>query len=176
MKQYQIFNWCLTIVCRYNTNRYCICDPFSQQIQKQLHKREREISKKKNDVLKTSNRRSYSGYAFNGANVAKDWETKTMRPWLSQVLNQNAYPQVKQPKKKKFIYEHYCAQLQLSAGYHSQAKYLNIGQHCIRDKIKCGGIELEYILTTNMPANFVTKILAFEKHYQWTRNLRMTKL
>ncbi|KAH8280202.1 hypothetical protein KR054_009581, partial [Drosophila jambulina] len=127
-------------------------------------------------------RRSFTGFAFKFASAAISWESRKqrtvvlssteadymalsdsskeavhLRSFLTEVLGQ---------LKTTVIHNDYqgAGQLARNPVFHKRTKHVDIRHHFIRELIEEGTISVNYILTTEMPADILTKGLGASKH------------
>lgn len=57
--------------------------------------------------------------------------------------------------------------------YHSRTKHIDVRHHFVREVLKDGIIKIEYIPTTKMAADILTKGLPKQKYYSCINDLRL---
>lgn len=55
--------------------------------------------------------------------------------------------------------------------FHARTKHVEVEYHFVRDLIKAGKINLEYVATQDNPADILTKALGTELHEKHVRSL-----
>lgn len=55
--------------------------------------------------------------------------------------------------------------------YHNRSKHIDVKHHFVRETIRSGKIEVNYLSTNEMPADLLTKGLCAAKHYQFMETL-----
>lgn len=134
----------------------------------------------------TEERRSCTGYVFMFQDGAISWNSKRQQTialstteaeymgisaatqeaiWLRQ-LHIELWPATKVPTITLFCDNQSAIKLTGNSAYHAKSKHIDVRHHYIRDKVKCGDIRIEYIPTTSMLADCLTKALAKPKHHQ----------
>ncbi|KAH0818354.1 hypothetical protein GEV33_004437 [Tenebrio molitor] len=137
-------------------------------------------------------RRSYTGYVFNFANVAVSWESRKqrtvamssteaeymalsestkeaihLRRFLSEVLDQPSTTII-------FNDNQGAGQLSKNNVFHNRTKHVDIRHHFIREAVERGDIKVEYLPTDQMPADVLTKGLSSPKQNKCIHALGMT--
>jgi hypothetical protein len=137
-------------------------------------------------------RRSYTGYVFNFANVAVSWESRKqrtvamssteaeymalsestkeaihLRRFLSEVLDQPSTTII-------FNDNQGAGQLSKNHVFHNRTKHVDIRHHFIREAVEREDIKVEYLPTDQMPADVLTKGLSSPKQNKCIHALGMT--
>ncbi len=55
-------------------------------------------------------------------------------------------------------------------------RHVDIHQHWLREQVKDGRIKIEWVKTTEIPANGLTKALPRQKHENFVRQLKMSDI
>lgn len=128
-------------------------------------------------------RRSVTGYIFKSGGGAISWNTKR-QPTVALSSTEAEYMAVSSatqealwlkgleaeliPSSPKSTIIHCdnkgAISLALTNAYHPRTKHIDVRHHFVRDKIDEGLINLKYISTADMNADFLTKPLDFKKH------------
>jgi hypothetical protein len=141
----------------------------------------------------TDDRRSTSGYAFNLGNGSISWRAKKHSAvasssteaeyiaadyaskeatWLRNLLKEIGYKQ----DNTTNIFCDYTGAIALTkdASFHARTKHIDIKHHFVREKVENREIKFEYIPTSEMVADILTKALPRPKHEKFTRLLGLS--
>lgn len=143
----------------------------------------------------TVDRRSYSGYAFLLAGAAICWEARKQRTValssveaeymaISEATKEAIYlrgmlQDTVRPCDKIILFNDSQGAQRLvysTAVHHSRTKHIDLRHHFIRDCCASGEIELQYMSTSDMPADILTKGLTGNKHLNCINKLGMVNL
>ena len=140
-------------------------------------------------------RRSTSGYCFLLANGVISWGSKKQQSvalssteseymalskatteaiWLRKLLSELGFPQT----NPTTIYSDSQSAIALTANpkYHSRSKHIDTQYHFTREKVLSQEIILQFISTTEMAADILTKSLPAEKHHLCMLKLGMSSI
>ena len=130
-------------------------------------------------------RRSYTGYCFLLGRSAISWDSKKQRTValstteaeymaLAEASKEAVYLQrflnelgADMAENVKLMCDNMSAQkLGKNPVYHSRSKHIDVKHHFVREMLTEGTIKLEYVPTTEMVADILTKALPKQKH-EW---------
>jgi hypothetical protein len=94
--------------------------------------------------------------------------------WLHHFLEELGFP----PKDPTTIYADNWSVIAVAKNpeHHGQMKQLLLSYHWIHDQVETGTIQLEYISTTEMTADVMTKALGHVKHEHCCAKLGLVRL
>ncbi|CAH2104034.1 unnamed protein product [Euphydryas editha] len=144
----------------------------------------------------TIDRRSYTGYSFILAGCVISYESKKQRT-VALSSTEAEYMALSEACKeaiylKNLMYEmceldskiplclysdnQSCIKLTANPLFHKRTKHIDIRHHFIRECIKNNKINVEYISSSNMPADILTKSLCTSKHYKFLKLLGISEI
>jgi hypothetical protein len=139
----------------------------------------------------TVDRRSYTGYCFIMSGSVISFESRKQRTIalssceseymaLSEACKEAIYLQnllrdIMKPSDSTPIclYSDSQSSIKLAANplYHKRTKHIDVRHHFVRDCVYHNKVKLDYVSTSNMPADLLTKSLGAEKHYKFLRSM-----
>ncbi|XP_049317564.1 uncharacterized protein LOC125780091 [Bactrocera dorsalis] len=141
----------------------------------------------------STDRRSYSGFAFIYAGSSISWEARKQRT-VSLSSTESEYIAITEAAKEalslkgalkevgiectsvKLFNDNQSAQkLAVSSNFHPRTKHIDVRHHFIRDCVRDKAITLEYMSTLKMPADILTKGLTELKHSNCSSSLGLTE-
>ncbi|XP_036322252.1 secreted RxLR effector protein 161-like [Rhagoletis pomonella] len=140
----------------------------------------------------TTDRRSYSGFAFMFAGSSISWEARKQRT-VSLSSTEAEYLAITEAAKEALYLKGAlnevgieCASIKLyndnqsaqklatSFNFRPRTKHIDVRHHFIRDCVQNNIIKLQYMPTESMPADVLTKALTQAKHISCSSNLGLT--
>ncbi|CAK9827482.1 Retrovirus-related Pol polyprotein from transposon TNT 1-94 [Anthophora retusa] len=128
-------------------------------------------------------RRSYTGYIFRYAGGAVSWSARKQRT-VAMSSAEAEYMALSEAAKEAIYLRSFLAEIvgkinttnifcdNQSAGlmaknavHHERTKHIDMRYHFVRDAVQRGEINVNYLSTTEMPADILTKGLNGQKHY-----------
>lgn len=139
-------------------------------------------------------RKSYTGYAFTYANGAISWESRKQKT-VAVSSTEAEYMALSDSTKEAIYLKRFsneilgnnnpvciyndnqsAEKLCRNPIFHNRTKHVDIRHHFIRDSIERGEVEVKYMRTDDMPADFLTKGLAAPKHNKCAESLGLKLL
>lgn len=131
----------------------------------------------------SDDRRSTTGYVFYSGKAAVSWNTKK-QPTVALSSTEAEYMAVSSAVQEAIWLKSLQRELvpytsktttincdnkgaiclALTTAYHSRTKHIDVRHHFVRDKINEGEINLNYVSTSEMSADFLTKAVNHQKH------------
>ena len=127
-------------------------------------------------------RRSYTGYIFKLSDAAISWDSRKQRT-VAMSSTEAEYMSLSEATKEAIHLRRFLTEIMgqqnstilyndnQGAGllsknpiFHNRTKHMDIRHHFVRDNVIAGTINIEYISTNEMPADFLTKGLSSPKH------------
>lgn len=141
-------------------------------------------------------RRSYTGYSFILSGCVISYESRKQRTValssteaeymaLSEACKEAIYLQnlmvemgVLDSKVPICLFSDNQSSIKLSANplFHKRTKHIDIRHHFVRDCVVNKKIQVEYVSTSNMPADILTKSLCANKHYKFMSSLGISEV
>lgn len=140
-------------------------------------------------------RKSYTGFVFKLSGAAISWESRKQRTValssteaeymaLSEAAREALYLQgflsefeLLDSAKTQVMNDNRGAQLLArNHVFHARSKHIDVRHHFIREVLHGGKLEIKYLPSEEMPANFLTKGLIKDKHYKCLDLIGIKKL
>lgn len=95
-------------------------------------------------------------------------EAVYLRSFLAEIVNEICVTTILSDNQS-------AGQMARNAVYHERTKHIDIRHHFVRDTIRRNEISVDYIPTTEMPADILTKGLSAQRHYDLIPNFGFVK-
>lgn len=135
----------------------------------------------------TLDRRSYTGYVFKMSNAPISWESRKQRTVALSSAEAEYMALGECSKEGTFLYNLYeelvgdkakikifsdnqsAKKIAENPVFHSRTKHIHARYHFVRQTVKHGIVDLKYLPTEEMPADFLTKVVPRAKHEYCTK-------